>query len=268
MTGLRLRFYIEGVGVWSPHLAGFPALCEVLAGATPAPPAKAPIAAILPPAERRRAPACVHLALEVAQQAAAASGRELGMLPCVFASSHGDQATTDYMCATLAREPLELSPTRFHNSVHNAPAGYWTIAVGCRAASSAVSAGRASFGAGLLEAGSQALGNDEAVLLACADTVGAGPMYEVTDCHEAFGSALVLSPARGAHTLARVDLQLIPAHPAYPEPPLPEPLASWRSNNPSAPALALLALLAQGAGHCQLAAAPALGLHIDLERMP
>lgn len=265
MTGLPLRFYIDGVGVWSPHLAGFPALCEVLAGATPAPPAKAPTAAILPPAERRRAPACVRLALEVAQQATAAGARELATLPCVFASSHGDQATTDYMCATLARAPLELSPTRFHNSVHNAAAGYWTIAVGCRAASSAVSAGRASFGAGLLEAGSQVLGNGEAVLLACADTAGTGPMQEVTGCGEAFGCALVLAPERGAHTLARVDLQLTPA---LPDSSLPEPLASWRSENPSAPALALLALLARGAGHCQLAAATTLGLHIDLERIP
>ncbi|HXE76899.1 MAG TPA: beta-ketoacyl synthase chain length factor [Rhodanobacter sp.] len=265
MTSLPLRLYIEGVGVWSPQLAGFPALCEVLAGAMPTPPAKAPTASILPPAERRRAPACVRLALEVAQQATAASGRELATLPCVFASSHGDQATTDYMCATLAREPLELSPTRFHNSVHNAAAGYWTIAVGCRAASSAVSAGRASFGAGLLEAGSQVLGNDEAVLLACADTVGVGPMYEVTGCREAFGCALVLAPQRSANTLARVDVQLTSV---LPEPPLPEPLASWCSNSPSAPALALLALLARGGGHCQLAAAPALGLHIDLERIP
>jgi len=265
MTGLPLRFYIEGVGVWSPQLAGFPALCDVLEGATPAPPATAPTAAILPPAERRRAPTCVRLALEVAQQAVAASGRDLATLPCVFASSHGDQATTDYMCATLADEPLALSPTRFHNSVHNAAAGYWTIAVGCRAASTAVSAGRASFGAGLLEAGSQVLGNGEAVLLTCADTVGAGPMSEVTGCHAAFGCALVLAPERSDGTLARVDLQLTAA---LPDPPLPEPLASWRASNPSAPALALLALLARGAGDCQLAAAPALGLHIDLERMP
>lgn len=265
MTDLPLRLYIEGVGVWSPHLAGFPALCGVLAGATPAPPAKAPTATILPPAERRRAPAGVRLALEVAQQATAAAGRELATLACVFASSHGDQATTDYMCATLAREPLELSPTRFHNSVHNAAAGYWTIAVGCRAASSAVSAGRASFGAGLLEAASQVLGNGGAVLLACADTVGAGPMAEVTGCREAFGCALLLAPERNTHTLARVDLQLTPA---LPDPPLLEPLASWRRDNPSAPALALLALLARGAGQCQLAAAPALGLHLDLERMP
>lgn len=263
MTGLR--FYIEGVGVWSPQLAGFPALCETLAGSTPVPPATTPAAAILPPAERRRAPAGVRLALEVAQQAATASGRELATLPCVFASSHGDQATTDYMCATLAHEPLELSPTRFHNSVHNAPAGYWTIAVGSHAASTAVSAGRASFGAGLLEASSQVLCGGQAVLLACADMVGAGPMGEVTGCDQAFGCALVLAPERSAHALARIDLQLTPA---LPDTPLPEPLATWRVGNPSAPALALLALLAQGSGRCQLAAAPALGLHIDLEHMP
>ena len=260
MSGLRV--YVEGVGVWSPQLADFPALRRVLAGAAPAPAAARPGAALLPATERRRAPPVVLLTVEVAQQAAAMSGRDVAALPCVFASTHGDQATTDYMCATLARNPLELSPTRFHNSVHNAAVGYWTIAVGCHAASSAVAAQRASFGAGLLEAAGQALGDGQAVLFACADTVGSGPLGEVTGCSETFGSALVLAPERTAHTLARLDLELTPARH---DTALAEPLAAWRAHNPSAAALALLALLAQGAGSCHLAAAATLGLRIELE---
>ena len=39
-------------------------------------------------------------------------------------------------CArTLASAPTLLSPTKFHNSVHNAAAGYWTIGTGCMEAS-------------------------------------------------------------------------------------------------------------------------------------
>lgn len=254
------RVYVEGVGLWSPQLADFAALQSLLAGTTPTPP-MLPAAATLPPNERRRAPESVLLAVEVAGQAVAMSGRDAASLACVFASSHGDQPITDYMCATLAQAPAELSPIRFHNSVHNAPVGYWTIATGCHAPSTAVAAQRASFGAGLLEAVSQVLAVQRAVLLVCSDTAGSGPLDEVTGCRQPFGCALVLAPERSSATLARLDLQLTAASP---DTPLDEPLAGWRAGNPSAAGLSLLALLAGGPGHCQLAAAATLGLRIDM----
>jgi 3-oxoacyl-(acyl-carrier-protein) synthase len=150
-----LAVHVEGVGLWTPQLADFAALRALLAGATPPTPPPRPAAATLPPNERRRAPEGVLLAIEVAGQAVAMSGRDASTLACVFASSHGDQSITDYMSATLAQAPTELSPIRFHNSVHNAAVGYWTIATGCHAPSTAVCAQHASFGAGLLEAVSQ-----------------------------------------------------------------------------------------------------------------
>ena len=48
--------------------------------------------------------------------------------------------------------PHTISPTRFHNSVHNAAAGYWTIGAGCMQATTALSAYDATFAEGLLEA--------------------------------------------------------------------------------------------------------------------
>ncbi|TPG06410.1 hypothetical protein EAH75_17325 [Rhodanobacter glycinis] len=257
------RVYVEGIGLWSPQLADFSALQTLLAGAMPTPPVR-PAAATLPPNERRRAPESVLLAVEVAGQAVAMSGRDAATLACVFASSHGDQPITDYMCATLAQAPTELSPIRFHNSVHNAPVGYWTIATGCHAPSTAVAAQRASFGAGLLEAVSQVLAEQRAVLLVCSDTAGSGPLDEVTGCRQPFGCALVLAPRAGPSTLAQLDLRLTAASP---DTPLDEPLAGWRAGNPSAAGLSLLALLAGGPGHCQLAAAATLGLRIDMENV-
>ena len=59
----------------------------------------------------------------------------------MFASTYGDLAITDYMCSTLAKAPMTLSPTRFHNSVHNAAAGYWSIATACRQPYCALGAG-------------------------------------------------------------------------------------------------------------------------------
>ena len=225
---------------------------------------KGPAAAVLSANERRRAPECVRLAVEVAGQAVAMSGRDPATMPCVFASSHGDQAITDYMCTTLAEAPEQLSPTRFHNSVHNAPVGYWTIATGCHAPSTAVAAQRATFGAGLLEAVSQVLADQQAVLLVCSDTAGSGPLAEVTGCRQSFGCALVLAPAATSSSMVALDLELLD-DPA--DTPLPEPLASWRDGNPSATSLALLAALAHGSGRCRQAVSAALGMQIDVKRI-
>ncbi|GAA0247559.1 beta-ketoacyl synthase chain length factor [Rhodanobacter caeni] len=260
MTALRI--HVEGIGLWSPQLADFEALRRLLDGDSPTPPAARPAAAAIPPNERRRAPEGVLLAVEAAGQAVAMSGRDAAGLACVFASSHGDQSITDYMCATLAHSPTELSPIRFHNSVHNAPAGYWTIAVGCREPSTAVCGHRASFGAGLLEAASQVLAEQRPVLLVCMDTAGSGPLGEVTGCRQPFACALVLAPAASASTRARLDIQL---NAGVAPTPLAPPLEDWREANASAEALPLLALLARAGGRCQLAASDALGLQIDAE---
>lgn len=262
---MSMRVYVEGVGLWSPQLANFSALQTMLAGTLPEPPSGRPAAATLPANERRRAPESVLLAIEAAGQAVAMSGRDAATLACVFASSHGDQAITDYMCTTLARAPTELSPIRFHNSVHNAAVGYWTIATDCHAPSTAISAQDASFGAALLEAVSQAATEQHPVLLVCSDIVGSGPLGEVTGCGQPFGSALVLSPHPGASTLASLDLAVTTDNA---DTPLPEPLAGWRAASPSAAGLPLLALLAgKTDGRCQLAAAAALGLQIDVRHV-
>jgi hypothetical protein len=259
-----LHCYVEGIGLWSPQLANFEALRAVVAGETPAAPPPRPAATVLPANERRRAPESVLLAIEVAGQAVAMSGRPANTLASVFASAQGDQVITDYMCSTLTRTPTELSPTRFHNSVHNAAAGYWTIATECRAPSIAVCAQHYSFGAALLEAVSQILAEQRPMLLVCSDTKGSGPLLEVTGCKQPFGCALVLAPQASEASLARMVLTLLPAQPTTA---LPAPLHEWRDSNPSAQALSLLALLARGQGRCQLHAAATLGLEIDMENV-
>jgi len=261
-----LRIYVEGIGLWSKQLADYAALQTCLAGQAPEPPPAKPAATTLPPNERRRAPESVLLAVEVAGQAAMMSGRDAATLACIFSSSHGDQAITDYMCATLASAPTKLSPTRFHNSVHNAPAGYWTIATGCHEASSAVCAHRLSFGAGLLEAISSAIADQRPMLLVCSDIAGVYPLVEETGCTQSFGCALVISPTPSDATRAALDITLVP-HSTHDmgAVPLPEWLTSLREANASADALPLLALLARGHGECRIGAAASLSLQIALQ---
>ncbi|MBD8898670.1 beta-ketoacyl synthase chain length factor [Rhodanobacter sp. DHG33] len=260
MTALCL--YVEGIGVWSPHLGDFAALRAMLAGQATAK-NDAPVAALLPANERRRAPESVRLAVEVAGQALAMSGRDPTTLACVFASAHGDQSITDAICSTLVEAPTQLSPTRFHHSVHNAPAGYWTIATGCRAPSSATCAGSHTFGAALLEAATQALAEQRPVLLVCSDIAGRGPLLEMTGCDRAFGCALLLTPEAGVNTLAQLRLQIANEHAA--PTPAPVALAGDAVGNPATAALPLLASLVAGAGACRIGCATEMDLLTTVE---
>jgi len=243
-----LELAIEGIGVCAPGMADWAAAREMLRGggshgalsfARPAP-------ASLAPNERRRAPDSVLLALAAAEQACAMAGRAPRDLQNVFASAYGDLAINDYLCAVLAHAPFELSPTRFHNSVHNAPAGYWTIASGCMASSTALSAGSATFAAGLLEAATIATSEAKPVLYVAFDIAATGPLAAVIDCDAPFGVAFVLAPT-AAQPIARLRVEL-QGHAAAELAPLPPSLHALRERNPVAASLPLLAALARGEG--------------------
>lgn len=233
MTLLDLQ--IEGIGFWAPGWPNWDAACAGLRrGDAPAADAPArPAPGLLPPAERRRAPEPVLLACEVASQACEAAGREGAELPSVFASTHGDLAITDYMCSTLATAPHELSPIRFHNSVHNAPAGYWTIATRCHRPSTSISGWTASFGAALLEAAVQAVSGDTPVLLVAYDTESRGPLTEVSPSTPLFGTALVLAPFVEGSGLSRLRIGLDPDG-VVTLPALPPAFAAIAAGNPTA----------------------------------
>lgn len=212
-----LIVHIEGIGWWAPGAADWDSARVLLREGRPLPNAGhgTPAAQVLPPNVRRRAPEPVLIASEVGAQACAMAARDGADLPCVFASIHGDLAITDAMCATLAANPRELSPTQFHNSVHNAAVGYWTVATRCHAASSAVSAWHGSFGAGLLDAAVEAVAGSAPVLFVAGDIAAHGPLATVIHSAAAFGAALVLSPEPGERSLATLRLR----HEAQPAPP-------------------------------------------------
>ena len=262
-TPLALR--IMGVGAWAPGAPDWQSLQVVLRGEAAAmddAPAR-PAGTILPAAERRRAPDGVRLAADVAAQATGMAGIDPATVPCVFASTHGELAITDYVCETLARSPLELSPTKFHNSVLNAPAGYWTIATGCTDASSAVTAHHRSFAAGLLEAAVFACAEGTPVLFASCDVASIGPLAEMTRTTLAFGMALLLQP--GATKGARLRLALR-ADPASKVSTLALPAVAG-DNPANAEALAVLSALALvRPAHLRLPLSS--GSSLDTEIMP
>ena len=211
---MTLTAYIEGIGLLGPGLDGWPNSQAMLNGQAPYQLQKTilPSPAILPAAERRRSGAIVKLTLATGLEAIAAAGLDAASLPSVFSSSGGDGENCHAICEMLASDDRQISPTRFHNSVHNAAAGYWSIATGAMCTSSVLCAHDASFGAGLLEALTQVVvDNTRSVLLAC-DTAYPEPLYGARPIPDALGIAFVLAPQRSAQALAQISVSLTDAN--------------------------------------------------------
>lgn len=202
-----MRAFVDGMALWSPRLPSWELAAPVLRGEQALPEVSLPRPAptLLPPNERRRAPDTVAVALEVAARACAGAGVDRTRVASVFTSTHGDLAITHYMCETLASTPDLISPTKFHNSVHNAPAGYWSIATGCMAPYTALSAWSRSFAAGLVEAFTQLASEGEPVLCVAYDIEAVGPLASVAQSRGVVACALVLAPKSSASSIARIE---------------------------------------------------------------
>ncbi len=138
-----------------------------LASMEPSPPE--PDVAFVPKMQRRRMSALTRMAMHAAWNAT--GGRVDPTLSLVFASRHGEVRSSLAMLRDIV-QGADLSPTTFSHSVHNAPAGQLSIHFGCRGPSSSVSAGRATFACGIIDAVGQSyrLGGAP-VLLVVADEV-------------------------------------------------------------------------------------------------
>lgn len=239
---------VSGIGFIAPGLEDWPAAKRVLTGATAyaggalAPPA--PDA--LPSAERRRTSLPVRLAIAAAQQAVAQADRDPATLASIFVSADGDGETLHHICLALASPHPEISPTRFHNSVHNAASGYWTIAVRSRAPAGMVTGTDDVFGAGLLEAAAQANAEARDVLLVAYDVSMPPPLDALHPVTASAGLALVLASERPRRDNARLRIELVRcAAPARSRMAKPE-LEALRLANPVGRALPLLAAIARG----------------------
>ena len=243
-----LRVWVQGIGVLGPGLGSWPAAAAVLAGSAPlvmAPTLLQPPAR-LPPAERRRAGSGVKLALAVADEAVAQAHVDPALLATVFTSSSGEGINCHMLCETLALSVPVVSPTRFTNSVHNAAAGCWHIAVASRASSTSLCAFDGSFGAGLIEAATSVRHAAAPVLLVASDSPYPEPLHTARPLPDHFGLALVLTPAATPESLAELTVELSGAGTASTAC-ADVTLDAMRRAIPSAASLPLLQAIARGA---------------------
>ena len=204
----ELSVWVQGVGVVAPGLADAAQAAAVLRGQTPyaAAPSALPPPELLPPAERRRASRIVKATLAAGLQACRDAGVDPASLANVFAASGGDGHNCHALCELLASDDRQISPTRFHNSVHNAASGYWSIATGATPAGQVLGAYDASFAAGLLEAMTQVVTNGQPVLLVVGDSEYPEPLHAKRPIQDTSAIALVLAPQPGPRALAELCL--------------------------------------------------------------
>ncbi len=242
-----MRAFVESVGLLGPGLESWESARATLRSAAPYLPAETilPRLEVLPAAERRRTGVPAKLALATGLDALAGSPRQACSLPTVFTSSGGDGQVLHEICETLTTAERQVSPTRFHNSVHNAPAGYWSIATQSREPSTSLCAYDWSFAAGLLEATAQVLIEHDAVLLVSFDMPYPEPMHMLRPIHGVLGIALLLARSHSEKARASLDIDLTER--TVPPTPCADPqLEELRAHNPTGRALPLLAALAAG----------------------
>jgi hypothetical protein len=258
-----LSAWIEGIGFLAPGLPTWQDARAVLRAeqAYAAAPSILPAPALLPPAERRRASRVVKLTLAIGLEAVGAA--DAASLATVFTASGADGHNCHALCEQLATDDRQISPTRFHNSVHNAAAGYWGIATGSMAPCQVICAYDASFGAGLLDALAQVALERKPVLLIAYDSEYPEPLHAKRDTPDCGGVALLLCAERSAHALA--GIQVSPSADAA-EPLTDGGLEALRTAIPAMRALPLLERLANGtSGSVCLDYLAPMQLRVDVE---
>lgn len=243
-----MRLFVEGIGLLGPGLNGWQASRPVLAGGIPYAHAPTVVTASdrLPPAERRRTGIPVKLALAVGYEAFTSAGRDPATTATVFTSSGGDGDNVHQICEALATREREVSPTRFHNSVHNAAAGYWSIAARSPEPSTSLCCYDASFAAGMLEAAAQIAVDAIPVALIAYDQPYPEPLRAVRAVGANFSMALVLVPQATGRTFATLEVSLV-ADEARPTCMSDAGLEMVRISIPAARSLPLLSALGRGA---------------------
>jgi hypothetical protein len=241
-----MRVYVEGVGLSAAGLEGWAASRARLSGEQPYEPTPMvlPSSPLLPANERRRMVTTVKLALEVGAEAFAHAQRNPAATASVFTSSGGDGETIDNILGSLAAAELEVSPTRFHNSVHNAPSGYWAIGTKSRAPTTSLCAHDWSFAAGLVDAAAQVTSDNRAVALIAYDLPYPEPLNARRTINSTFAVALILAPAPTDKSFAYLTVRCDRAA-RLASAMADAALEALRADNPAARSLPLLAALAR-----------------------
>ncbi|MHB1927013.1 MAG: beta-ketoacyl synthase chain length factor [Leptospirillum sp.] len=254
-----MRVYVEGIGLLGPGLNGWKNSIPLLknTGEWKMYPLCVPDPVSLPAVERRRAGQAVRLALAVGFEAHVNAQRDPSGTETVFTSSGGDSPSLHTNCEALAHTNPEVSPTRFHNSVHNAPAGYWGIASRSREPSTSLCAFDASFAVGLLHSTVHVLIDHRVVALIAYDVPYMDPIDHVRPIISAFATSFLLTPEKTEHAIACLDIMRMDGRKRPWLPVMDPDMAKLSLGTPAGRSLPLLIAIASG-----------VTMKVDIEELP
>ncbi len=239
--------YISGIGLFGTGFSDWPQAQTILRGEVAYVENDAPLPSPewLPAAERRRTSDIIRLAMCAGREALTQANQDIESTYTVFSSSGGSGEVIHQICESLATPEREVSPTRFHNSVHNAPAGYWGIATRSQWPSTSLCAHDASFAAAVVESFAQVVNCNQPVLLLAHDLRYPEPLNGVRPVHGMFSIALLLEAKPSAQS--QIALTVAVGEQGAPVTHMKDALLeTFRANNPAARALPLLQAIATG----------------------
>lgn len=241
---------IAGLGAWSPAFADWASFCSGLrSGAWSTDVVLQP--ELIPQRERRRAPQLVKMAIEVMDQACKMADMNADDVAVVFSSAMGDMQITDNLCRALGATPKLVSPTQFHNSVHNAAPGYWSITTGAFTPATAVSAHEHTASMAFLEAAIQVVEENTPVVLVTQEIAAPFPLFDICPSEQAFSAAFLLTPpGYGSVGICSLDFCVTEGAEDWRE--LDPRLSPKLASNFGARLLPLLTAIADGEQHAEL----------------
>ena len=243
-----LEAFVSGIGVFGPGLRSWSEGQTALSGSSEFPneEPEIPVPEIVDRKERRRCSPTVRLALAVATEAVGGAKADPSTLSTVFANSAGDSKVVHNLLLALAKPNKPVSPTNFHNSVHNAPAGYWSIAVGSRQPSTSIAANEFTFSSALIKSVAQAQSTGKPVMLVCYEHPFPFPLNETYRLGSAFAVGLVMTPRMEKTSFAKLNLSWRVGTDRPIAQPKQAALTEIWTVNPAAKSIPLLELLASG----------------------
>ena len=145
------------------------------------------------------------------------------------------------MCKVLATDNKQLSPTKFHNSVHNAAAGYWTMSTGCMKAASSIAGFGESVPLALLEAIVQCVAENIPVLLTFYDAPSCTVLQGLLKNDKPFSVSMIIVPLASKKEGRLLTVKVKQRAVGWPVVDLPPKLQHCYENNPAARLLPILA---------------------------
>lgn len=249
-----MKIVVHGIGVLGPGIESWESCKNLFKEESPYDGSVTPdpMPSILPANERRRSSDVVRWSLHVAQEAVQQSHLDPKMMATVFASSGGETGILHKICQSLDSAQPMVSPTLFHQSVHNAAAGYWSIASGSQRPSTSLACFDSSFAAGLLEAATLLSANqEECVLFVAYDTPAPFPLHETRPIIASFAMAFVLTQQKASNNMSLLDITLLPEPREHTSTTMSQPsFEQLRTGNPAARSLPLLQTMATNLSCC------------------